>query len=111
MHLQWGEVAVEKTGGVFLLPNPLVLEEPWIAGYEGGGERHLREEDDGTTVRYHSLILFPQRLQWYHAVPFVTCGAVGQVTDDGVDALVGNIFHTLQAVDVVDVVDGHVVED
>ena len=52
----------------------------------------------------NTLVFFPQRLQRYHAVPFVTCGAVGEVADDGIDTIVPYLFHSMQAVGVVNAV-------
>ena len=107
MGLQRGKVGVEKPSGVVLSPDNLVLQHTKIAASENGCERHLGEQDYGSVVLDDTVVLFPESVKGDCAIPVVASGAIREVANDSVDALVGNIEHPDKAVLIVYLVELH----
>lgn len=91
-------VGVQETGRLGLLPNEVVPPPSWVAGHQLGCEHPLAEEDDGASFLDQTGVLLPQLVKWNDGIPFVPGAPVRQVTDDGIEGMVRQHGHSLNAI-------------
>ncbi|MNH19498.1 hypothetical protein D3C79_792380 [compost metagenome] len=99
---QWLLLRIEEAGSVAFLPDPLVAVVAGVAGDHQRAERLGRAEHNGRLWLGDSQVLLPEGGERDHHIPGALRCAVGQVSQNQVDAGVWDRLHHLQALAMVE---------
>lgn len=92
------EAAVQMARALLLLPYPFVFQPRQVRRAQGDAEWYLRKEHDGSARTDDAAVFDPQGIERDRAIPLVARSAVGQVAEDEVNGMVGDVAHQAQAV-------------
>ena len=90
-------MGVEKTSRLGFLPNEVVSPPRWIAHHQFGREQSLPEQDVDAMLLDNPPVLIPQIDKWNDCIPFVPGGSVWKIADDGINRMVLDAQHTIDA--------------
>ena len=91
-------MGVQEASGLGLLPYQIVPPPFTVALHERRREHTLSEQDDSPMFLDNPFVLFPQRVKRNDCIPAVPGTSIRKVTDDGINTVVGNLYHPRQTV-------------